>query len=76
MSYTSSNAVPGVERLEQSRKTLRLFHYCESKDGGFLSLPLAQVHVQEGADEEERDTDPRQHETVAKVAFPQISGII
>lgn len=48
----------------------------EPNGAGFLSLPLAKVHVQEGADEEERDADPRQDEAVTKVAFPRIFGII
>lgn len=43
---------------------------------GPTSLPLAQVRVQEGADEEERDANPRQDEAVAKVALPQISAVI
>lgn len=39
------------------------------------SLPLAQVDVEDGADQEQRDADPRQDEAVAKVSFPQVPGV-
>lgn len=41
---------------------------------GFVSLLLAQVEIKDSADQEERDAQPRQDETVAKASFFKISG--
>lgn len=42
----------------------------------FGSLPLAQVDIQDPADQEERDAQPCQDETVAKASFAQVSGVV
>lgn len=47
----------------------------EGLQSRFCSLPLAQVDVEDGADQEQRDADPRQDKTVTKVSFPQVSGV-
>lgn len=39
----------------------------------FVSLLFAQMDVKESTDQKERDTQPRQDETIAKAPFAQIS---
>lgn len=39
-------------------------------EGLLGSLPLAQVDVEDGADQQQRDAHPWQHKTVTKVSFP------
>lgn len=33
------------------------------------------MDVEDGADQEQRDADPRQDKTVTKVSFPQVPGV-